>query len=92
MNEKFESDLPSQKYWITELNVGAGTVSPYAVRFTLCNTPQNEEEMKKWLYATLGTGEFILRYSEHGYYYAEILFKKRSDATMFILKWGDSFV
>ena len=88
MNDKFESDLPTPTYWITELNTTA-VKSPYAIRFTLPNKPNDEEEIRKWLSATFGSA-FLWR--EDSMVYAQIFFKSESDATMFILMWGDSFV
>jgi hypothetical protein len=90
MNEKFNSNLPSDKYWTTELD-GNSVKSAYEVRFSLINKPNNEEEIKTWLEQTFGKYGFIYKVVET-YYYIEIFFRKKSDTTMFILKWGESFI
>ncbi len=90
MNDEFESDLPSEKYWITKLNTSS-VKSQYEIKFTLINQPENEDEIKKWLRSTFGPGGYIYRLVG-GYFYVEMFFRNESDATMFILMWGDSFV
>jgi hypothetical protein len=56
----------------------------------MVNKPTDETKIKEWLKNTFGTGGYILRIQEHTFWHAEIYFKNESDATMFILQWGES--
>lgn len=80
---------PEEMYWITDLAT-TSVKSPYAIRFTLQAQPQNEEDIKSWLKTTFGFNH-IYRVTD-SMYYAEIFFKNSSDASAFVLRWGDSFV
>lgn len=86
-----KSNLPPEKYWITKLS-GSSIKSQYEIRFTMVNKPTDETKIKEWLKKTFGPGGYILRVQEHTFYYAEIYFRNESDATMFILTWGDNIV
>lgn len=77
------------KYWITELNK-TSVKSPYRVRFTLVNQPNDEQEIIKWLESTFGKGGYIFKNIGQQFMYAEIYFKDENDSTSFVLKWGDS--
>ena len=77
------------KYWITKLT-GTSVKSQYEIRFTMVNKPTDVAKINKWLSDTFGPGGYIVRISENSFYYAEIFFRNESDATMFILTWGES--
>lgn len=78
----------TDKYWITTLNT-TSVKSPFAIKFTLKREPENIEEIKKWLAKTFTNG---CKYKDgNGLFFAEIFFRNESDATMFVLQWGESF-
>lgn len=96
LNSRVKGSIPLyrtifMKYWITDLNK-TSVKSPYKVRFTLVNKPNNEEEILKWLETTFGKGGFIVKIIGQQFMYAEIFFKDENDSTSFILRWGDSLV
>lgn len=76
------------KYWITQLNTGS-TKSPYAIRLTLSHKPKDDAKIFKWILDTFGKFGCLVKMIEYPAY-AEIYFKDDSDATSFLLKWGDS--
>ena len=78
-------------YWITDLNTGS-CKSPYAIRMTLSLKPNNEDEIKKWMLTSFGKFGYIFKIIDMQFFYAEIYFKEQSDASAFMLKWGDSLV
>lgn len=75
-------------YWITQHNTGS-TKSPYAIRITLGNKPDNMDEIEKWLVTAFGKFGYLLKVYD-SMYYAEIFLKHESDATALLLQWGDS--
>ena len=85
-----KDESPPAKYWITDLSK-LPVKSPYAIKFTAIQQPEDWLKITDWLKATF-RGEFYIReYLDNPMYFAEIFFKKESDATMLILMWGDSF-
>lgn len=84
------SNLPPDKYWITKLS-GSSVKSQYEIKFTMVNKPTEEIKIKEWLATTFGQGGYIYRVHEHTFFHSEIFFRNESDATMFILRWGESF-
>lgn len=77
------------KYDIIHHNVGS-TKSPYALRIVLPARPAIEDEIKVWLTEAFGKFGHIYKVIDSGFFYAEIYLKNDSDATSFILRWGDS--
>jgi hypothetical protein len=75
-------------YWLTPHNTGS-TKSPYAMRVTLGNKPDNMEDIEKWLLSTFGKFGYLLKVYD-SMYYAEIFLKNESDATALVLQWGES--
>jgi hypothetical protein len=81
------SDLPPEKYWITELNISS-VKSPYEIKFTLCQEPANIKEILEWCNQSLGKYGYL--YKSYGTdYYVEFFFKKKEDLTMFLIKWDE---
>jgi hypothetical protein len=75
-------------YWLTPHNTGS-TKSPYAMRVTLGNKPDNMEDIEKWLLSTFGKFGYLLKVYD-SMYYAEIFLKNESDATALVLQWGET--
>ena len=77
------------KYDIIHHNISS-VKSPYALRVELYVKPNDEEEIKKWLLSAFGKFGYIYKVIDSGFIYAEIYLKSESDATSFVLCWGDS--
>lgn len=77
------------KYWISDLTK-TSVKSPYAVRLTLIAKPNDEQEILKWLEITFGHGNYIVKFNNTQFNYAEIFLKNENDVTSFILRWGES--
>lgn len=89
-SDPMESKIPSSdKYWITALN-NTSVKSPYEIKFSLVNQPDNEAEIWAWMKETFGSSGVKYKITA-SYVYAEIFFKSTADVTMFVLKWGSSF-
>jgi len=78
----------TDKYWITTLNQSS-VKSPFEIKFTLVNKPERLDEIKAWLSEHFKSG---CKFKQiESFYFAEIFFRCESDATMFVLQWGESF-
>lgn len=89
----FSSPIPpiepsTTKYWLTELNT-TSVKSPFSIRMSLVNKPNDEKKILKWMDKSYG--KFGYKYkTPASMCYAEIFFKDDSAVTMFVLQWGDS--
>ncbi len=77
------------KYFITHHNTGS-TKSPYAIRLTFTEEPENLAEIEEWLKVSFGSNGYKLNIVDNGFFYAELYLKQECDSTSFALMWDDT--